>query len=755
MTQKKKLAVIGASYLQLPLVRKAQEMGLEVHCFAWEDGAVCKDVADYFYPIDVKKKEEILEVCQRVGINGITTIAADLPVPTINYVASRMGLISNSDEYSQTTTNKHMMHRCFLENDIPSPKFTLVDSNGSYHIRDFEFPLIVKPTDRSGSKGVEKVLDPVQLDAAIQRAQDVSFRKEAIIEEFVTGREISVESISFEGKHYILQMTDKVTTGAPYFVELEHHQPSSLPENIQKRVKEIVLHALDALHIQYGAAHSELKITENDDIKVIEIGARMGGDFIGSNLVQLSTGYDFLQGVVEVAIGKFHEPQLTEHNHSGVYFLSEETKRLKPIIEKWKDLPEIIEAKITDQQLHRIECSGDRSGYLMYKSDSRQFFKNNMPIPFNKLFLTGKETHYMYQAVYTGKLSGNGVFTKKCQQFFEEKYGFKKALMTTSGTDALEMAAILCDVQPGDEVIVPSYTFVSTALAFVRQGAKIVFADSRDNNPNIDADKIEALITDKTKVIVPVHYAGVACDMDKIMDIANRHHLFVVEDAAQAIDSYYKGKPLGGIGHFGCFSFYETKNVTAGGEGGLLTVNDERFIRRAEIIWEKGTNRAEFFRGEVDKYRWIDTGSSFLPAEINSAFLWAQLESLDEIQSKRKQLWETYYEQLKPLADKGYFRLPDMPDNATNNAHIFYLLCNSLEERTALIAKLKEDGISAVFHYLSLHSSPYYMDKHDGRELPNCDHYADCLVRLPMFYELKDDEVSYIIDNIYSFYSSR
>ncbi len=374
MTQKKKLAVIGASYLQLPLVRKAQEMGLEVHCFAWEDEAVCKDVADYFYPIDVKKKEEILEVCQRVGINGITTIAADLPVPTINYVASRMGLISNSDEYSQTTTNKHMMHRCFLENDIPSPKFTLVDSNGSYHLRGFEFPLIVKPTDRSGSKGVEKVLDPVQLDASIQRAQDVSFRKEAIIEEFVTGREISVESISFEGKHYILQMTDKVTTGAPYFVELEHHQPSSLPENIQKRVKEIVLHALDALHIQYGAAHSELKITENDDIKVIEIGARMGGDFIGSNLVQLSTGYDFLQGVVEVAIGKFHEPQLTEHNHSGVYFLSEETKRLKPIIEKWKDLPEIIEAKITDQQLHRIECSGDRSGYLMYKSDSRQFF---------------------------------------------------------------------------------------------------------------------------------------------------------------------------------------------------------------------------------------------------------------------------------------------------------------------------------------------------------------------------------------------
>ena len=367
-----------------------------------------------------------------------------------------------------------------------------------------------------------------------------------------------------------------------------------------------------------------------------------------------------------------------------------------------------------------------------------------MSIPFNKPFLTGKEAHYMYQAVYTGKLSGNGAFTKKCQQFFEEKYGYKKCILTTSGTDALEMAAILCDVKPGDEVIVPSYTFVSSALAFVRQGARIVFADSCENNPNIDAEKIEALITPKTKVIVPVHYAGVACDMDKIMDIANRHNILVVEDAAQAIDSYYKGKPLGGIGHFGCFSFHETKNVTAGGEGGMLCVNDNRYIRRAEIIWEKGTNRAEFFRGEVNKYGWVDTGSSFLPSEINSAFLWAQLESLDEIQSKRKLLWETYWKDLKPLADKGKFKLPDMPDYATNNAHMFYLVCNSLQERTALITYLKDNGVGAVFHYLSLHSSPYYQNKHDGRDLPNCDKFADCLVRLPMFYELTVEQVEEI-----------
>lgn len=375
-------------------------------------------------------------------------------------------------------------------------------------------------------------------------------------------------------------------------------------------------------------------------------------------------------------------------------------------------------------------------------------------IPFNKPFLTGKEAHYMYQAVYTGKLSGNGVFTKKCQQFFEEKYGFKKAIMTTSGTDALEMAAILCDVKPGDEVIVPSYTFVSSALAFVRQGARIIFADSCNDNPNIDADKIEALITPKTKVIVPVHYAGVACDMDKIMDIANRHNLFVVEDAAQAIDSYYKGKPLGGIGHLGCFSFHETKNVTAGGEGGLLVVNDERFIRRAEIIWEKGTNRAEFFRGMVNKYGWVDTGSSFLPSEINSAFLWAQLESLETIQNRRKTIWNMYYEGLKELAEKGYFTMPDIPEYATNNGHMFYLVCRNLEERSKLIAHLKDNDVLAVFHYLSLHLSEYYKENHIGEipELPNCDRFADCLVRLPLFYELKDEEVCSIIEKIKEFY---
>ena len=373
-------------------------------------------------------------------------------------------------------------------------------------------------------------------------------------------------------------------------------------------------------------------------------------------------------------------------------------------------------------------------------------------IPFNKPFLTGKEAHYMYKAVYAGKLSGNGYFTKKCHEFFENKYGFKKCLLTTSCTDALEMCALLADVKPGDEVIVPSYTFVSSALAFVRQGAKIVFADSMSTNPNLDAEKLESLITPKTKVIVPVHYAGVACDMDRIMEIANKYNIIVVEDAAQAIDSYYKGKPLGSIGHLAAFSFHETKNIISG-EGGLLVVNDDKFVRRSEIIWEKGTNRSEFFRGEVNKYGWVDTGSSFLPSEVIAAFLYAQLENLKEIQDRRIAIWHKYYDCLKELSTKGYFKVPSIPDFATNNAHMFYLVCRSIEERTALINYLKEKQILSVFHYLSLHKSDYYVRQyHESPNLQYSDLYTDRLVRLPMYYELSLEEVEIICSHIQRFY---
>jgi dTDP-4-amino-4,6-dideoxygalactose transaminase len=372
--------------------------------------------------------------------------------------------------------------------------------------------------------------------------------------------------------------------------------------------------------------------------------------------------------------------------------------------------------------------------------------------PFNKPYLTGNETAYITDAVASGKISGNGKYTQLCQNYFQTHFGFKKCLLTTSCTDALEMAAILLDIQPGDEVIMPSYTFVSTANAFVLRGAKIVFADSMELNPNMDATIIESLITPKTKAIVPVHYAGIACDMDAIMDLATKYNLFVVEDAAQAIDSYYTGKdgikkPLGGIGHLAAFSFHETKNIISG-EGGMLVVNDTQFAQRAEIIWEKGTNRSAFFRGEVDKYGWVDVGSSFLPSEIVAAFLWAQLEHLEEIQNKRKSIWNQYWEGLKGLQEKGILKLPVVPDYATNNAHMFYVVCKNLEDRTALIEGLKKENIHGVFHYLSLHKSPFYQTKHDERELPNTDFYSDTLVRLPMYYELEERDINKIINNL-------
>lgn len=369
---------------------------------------------------------------------------------------------------------------------------------------------------------------------------------------------------------------------------------------------------------------------------------------------------------------------------------------------------------------------------------------NNKMIPYNKPYFSGKELEYMGNVCHSTTMSGNGEYTKKCQTFFEKRYGFKKCFLTTSGTDALEMCAMLCRLNCGDEVIIPSYTFVSTALAFMREGGNIVFADSSSSSPNITAEIIEPLITKRTKVIALVHYAGIACDMDPIMDLAEKYNLLVVEDAAHAVDSFYKGKPLGSIGHFSAFSFHETKNISCG-EGGMLVVNDERFIPRSEILWEKGTNRSAFYRGMVDKYGWVDMGSSFLPSEFNAAYLWAQLENLNDIQEKRISIWQKYNDGLKGHIDESNMTLPAVPDYATVNGHIFYIVCSSLEYRTRLITYLKENEVQSTFHYLPLHSSVFYKKRYMGTELSNCNKYGDCLVRLPIYYTLSDKEVEKIV----------
>lgn len=377
INSKQKLAVIGASYLQQPLVEKAKEMGLEVHCFAWEDGAVCKDIADHFYPISIIEKEEILSICQQVGINGICTIASDVAAPTVAYVAEKMELVGNSYESAVRANNKYLMRESFSKADVPCPKYmvatpdTINTPSVLDGLREFQYPIIIKPSDRSGSLGVSKICTPAEYYPAIDQAMKVSFKHEAMIEEFIDGREISVEFISYQGHHYPLQITDKVTTGAPHFVELEHHQPSTLSKEMYVAIYSITEKALDALGITNGASHSEYKITPKGRIAIIEIGARMGGDFIGSDLVRLSTGYDFLKGVIEVALGEFVEPQITDHKCSGVYFLCKETKRLLPIIANWKNNPAFVEGEITDNVLRSVEKSADRSGYMIYQSDKR------------------------------------------------------------------------------------------------------------------------------------------------------------------------------------------------------------------------------------------------------------------------------------------------------------------------------------------------------------------------------------------------
>lgn len=372
-------------------------------------------------------------------------------------------------------------------------------------------------------------------------------------------------------------------------------------------------------------------------------------------------------------------------------------------------------------------------------------------IPFNRPYLTGFEQKYINDVLSRGRLAGDGAYTRKCQEYFRMMYGVKECFLTPSCTDALEMAAILLDIQPGDEVIVPSYTFVSTANAFALRGANIVFADSRDDFPGIDEDGIERLVTAKTKAIVVVHYGGIATDMDKIMNIAARHNLYVVEDAAQGVDAYYKNQALGTIGHLGVMSFHETKNITCG-EGGLLMINDSSFIKRAEIVREKGTDRNSFLRGEVDKYGWVDLGSSFLPNEMTAAFLYAQLEQLQKIQNKRMTTWNRYYEELKELEVLGFAQLPVVPEYAIQNAHMFYLVLPGHEVREKLRLYLKQMGITAAFHYMPLHSSAYFEPTHDGRELTNCDKYSDCLLRLPMYADMTLNEQKTVINKVWRFF---
>lgn len=375
-----------------------------------------------------------------------------------------------------------------------------------------------------------------------------------------------------------------------------------------------------------------------------------------------------------------------------------------------------------------------------------------MNIPFNKPYIPLSSLKYQILAALSGTIAGNGKYTRLCHRFFEEQFGFPKVLLTASCTDALEMAAILCDIQPGDEVILPSFSFMSTANAFLLRGANVLFADTLEDVPNIDPAQIERLITPKTRVIVVPHYSGLACEMDRIMELAEQHNLLVVEDAAHAVQSYYKDEPLGSIGHLGTFSFHETKNIISG-EGGMLAVNHEPFLDRAEIIWEKGTNRAAFHRGEVDKYEWIDIGSSFLPSDAIAALLYTQIKRFRKIQRRRKWIWWEYHEQLAPLEERGSLKRPVIPEHATVNGNMFFITLPNRSQRDALLDHLRKAGIQALFHYFPLHTSPYFKDKYNGPELPNTQRFSDTILRLPFYHSLKKREIKYIVKKISDFFT--
>ncbi|MEO8206070.1 MAG: dTDP-4-amino-4,6-dideoxygalactose transaminase [Chthoniobacterales bacterium] len=375
-----------------------------------------------------------------------------------------------------------------------------------------------------------------------------------------------------------------------------------------------------------------------------------------------------------------------------------------------------------------------------------------MNIHFNKPLLLPRSLDHIREAFTLEHTSGNGPFTAKCHAFLKQRYGFSSCLLTQSCTAALEMAALLADIAPGDEVIVPSFTFVSTANAFALRNAHIRFVDSTAWHPNMDCSLIEELITPRTKAVVCVHYAGMACDMQALQDICRRHNLCLIEDAAQSIDTTYQGRALGTFGNLSAFSFHESKNIICG-EGGCLAINDPLLHARADILWEKGTNRSAFLRGEVDKYSWVDVGSSFLPSEITAAFLYGQLESLENIQARRVKNWNRYHAALSPLAEKGYLEVPRIPEGSSNNAHMYYVVCRSGDERTRLMAHLKSHGIQSVFHYQALHASSYYASRHGDRKLPQAERYTECLLRLPLHYHLTDEEVDEVVERLHGFYA--
>lgn len=741
---KKKILIVGGSHSEIPLVKAAKELGLYVITTGNQSNGLAHQYSDENYICDYSDNKEIYQLAKKLQIDYICFGAHDLSYFSTVYTASKLGIeVFDDMKTAQILHHKDKFKKFCLEHNILSPKAkSFTDENQAMeYTKSITFPCIVKPIDMGGGKGISKITSSTDIENSIKNAFKYSKLKIIVIENFFEGSLHSFSTFIVDKKvKFYFEDTEIPCQNNPYGV-CTSISPS---QNIEKVVTTLISETekiSNLLNLKDGLLHMQY-LRNNDEIAIVELTRRMPGDMYNIP-VETSTGFEYANNIIKIAIGQkinlVHHKQdkfVSRHCIIGQEKIIFDNKIKKNIVNKviWGD-----SQGIEKQGIIFLEYSTE---YEMLEKTHRINELINVEvvythIGFNISPYTGNEEKYILESIRSKQISGDGEFTKRCQKWFEEKLECKKAMLVPSCTHALEIAAILLDIREGDEVIMPSYTFVSTANAFVLRGATIVFVDIRPDTLNIDESKIEAAITDKTKAIVPVHYAGVACEMDTIMDIASRYKLFVIEDAAQAIVSSYKGKALGTIGHLGAFSFHETKNITSGGEGGLLIINDKNFINRAEITREKGTNRSLFFRGMVDKYSWVDIGSSYLLNDVSAAYLWGQLEMIDEIQNNRVASWQTYFEGLQDLEKDGFLELPIIPDKCMNNAHMFYIKVKDLQTRTKLLEYLKDNGIYAVFHYVPLHSSlaGEKFGRFSGEDIYTTKE-SERIIRLPMYFGL-------------------
>lgn len=802
---KHKVLILGTLGEFTELVKKAKEKGYEtVVCDGYADG-IARTYADKAYTIPVTDVDAIALMCREEGVDGIITSFSDLLLECMVKIADKAGLPCYlKPEQLSWYRDKSACRDVLDKLGLPAPGFRKISvellKQGSEEeiqqsIANLQYPLISKPLDKYGSRGIFIIHHSDEVRKKALQTAEYTDCQEILVEEYNDGYEFNMMTWVMDGKVNVISIADREKTEMEEGMlplSTRNVYPSRFLTEVEKSATDILQNYIRYTGQTEGALSMQFFWKPGRGIQVCEIAGRFFGyeheltdmvygfqteelllDYLyeKDRIKEMFHRHDIHHPVKYGAVLYFQGRQLQIADQTAACELAKEKCVVKPWI-FYKEGERVIEygpnpylalyyietenrrqlEKKTEKFFSEMSIRDPEGREVAYRNKIPEYEKEKKQmIDFNRPAFTGREFDYIRDAVQRGMLCGDGEYTKRCSQWMMDKFHVNHVMLTTSCTHALEMAAHLCDIKPGDEVIMPSYTFVSTADAFVLKGAKIVFVDIRPDTMNIDEKLIEAAVTEKTKVIVPVHYAGVACEMDTIMEIAKKYNLKVVEDAAQGVDAYYKGKALGTIGDFGCYSFHETKNYTMG-EGGAILFNRDEYVEKAEILREKGTDRSKFFRGQVDKYRWIDYGSSYLPSELNAAYLYAQLEARDQIFAKRMEIYNYYHKNLAHLAQEGKIEQPYVPEECSHNAHMYYIKVRDIQVRTRLIAYLREKGICSVFHYVPLHSAPagQKFGRFSGEDVYTTKE-SERLLRLPMFYNLDMEDVKYITDTIASF----